>query len=70
MNGGDTNDEIFLEYKRLVEKIKDYNPSTKLFLQSILPINQKLFIGTPIASNERIKSLNQHIQKLAENMKI
>ena len=68
MNRGDPNDEIFLEYKLLVEKIKDYNPSTKLFLQSILPINQKLFIGIPIASNESIESLNQNIQKLAENM--
>jgi lysophospholipase L1-like esterase len=68
MNRGDPNDEIFLEYKLLVEKIEDYNPSTKLFLQSILPINQKLFIGIPIASNESIESLNQNIQKLAENM--
>ena len=70
MNRGDPNDEIFLEYKLLVEKIKDYNPSTKLFLQSILPINQKSFIGIPIASNENIEALNQNIQKLAGNLGI
>ena len=70
MNRGDPNDEIFLEYKLLVEKIKEYNPSTKLFLQSILPINQKSFIGIPIASNENIEALNQNIQKLAGNLGI
>ena len=70
MNRGDPNDEIFLEYKLLVEKIKKYNPSTKLFLHSILPINKKSFIGIPIASNENIEALNQNIQKLAGNLDI
>ena len=68
MNRGDSNDAIFKEYKLLVEKIKTYNPSIKLFLYSILPINENSFIGIPIASNESIEALNQNIQKLAENI--
>ena len=68
MNRGDSNDAIFKEYKLLVEKIKAYNPSIKLFLHSILPINENSFIGIPNASNESIEALNQNIQKLAGNM--
>jgi len=68
LNRGDSNDAIFKDYKFLVEKIKAYNPSIKLFLYSILPINENSFIGIPIASNESIEALNQNIQKLAENI--
>ena len=68
LNRGDSNDAIFKEYKLLVEKIKAYNPSIKLFLYSILPINENSFIGIPIASNESIEALNQNIQKLARNI--
>ena len=68
LNRGDSNDAIFKDYKLLVEKIKTYNPSIKLFLYSILPINENSFIGIPIASNESIEALNQNIQKLAENI--
>ena len=68
LNRGDSNDAIFKDYKLLVEKIKAYNPSIKLFLYSILPINENSFIGIPIASNESIEALNQNIQKLARNI--
>ena len=68
LNQGDTPEETFKGYKKIVNRIRSYNPNLKLFLQSILPINKDTFIGEPIATNEKIDSLNQNIKLLAKNV--
>jgi len=65
-------DKIFTNYKTIVEKIQDNLPDTKLFIQSVLPINnptlqEKLFSSF---DNTKIIKLNVKLQNLAKELSL
>ncbi len=55
--------KVFPKYERLVEAILAKSPQTKLYLQSILPVNN-IVSPTPV-DNDDIRTLNEDIRKLA-----
>lgn len=64
--------EVIAEnYKRIISAIKTSSPGTKLYLQSVLPVNDSLLI-VPFRKirNEDIIKLNQQLQLLADGKKI
>ena len=64
----DDPDQIMKEYKSIVEKIRDYAPETKVFIQSVLPINSNKFMfPRPRYNNKKIKYLNSLIKNLEQN---
>jgi len=56
-------EKIIEDYKSIVDKIVEKSPKTKLYLQSILPVNND--IRNSGKSNSDIISLNSNIQKIA-----
>jgi|WetSurSiteA1Bulk_404760.scaffolds.fasta_scaffold09961_2 lysophospholipase L1-like esterase len=58
-------DSIFKNYNQIMEKIKNESPTTEVYIQSILPINDKYYGG--FATNEKIKLLNLRLQSLADD---
>lgn len=50
-------------YRQIISKIRSGSPLTKVYIQSILPINSKFYEG--IATNEKIRILNAKLQKIA-----
>ncbi len=64
LSKGKTPDEILINYKKIVSRIRKYNPELDLFIQSVLPINEKYFLLPPKYDNKKIKLLNRMIKKL------
>ena len=54
------------KYERLVKAIKTDNPETKVYLQSILPVNNEL-ANNRYASNEKINDANAVIMDIAND---
>jgi lysophospholipase L1-like esterase len=50
-------------YKNIISKIRTGSPLTKIYIQSILPINNKFYRG--FATNEKIRIINSKLQNLA-----
>ncbi len=63
---GHTVDELARRYERLVKKIREESPSTRLYLQSVMPINNcfKRYKGL-IGKEQTIKDLNGRIREIA-----
>lgn len=63
---GQTVDELARRYERLVKKIREESPSTRLYLQSVMPINNsfKRYKGL-IGKEQTIKDLNGRIREIA-----
>lgn len=57
-------DHIVDNYKQIINKIKIESPKTEIFIQSILPINNKYYKG--IATNENIKTVNAKLKIIAD----
>jgi len=57
-------ENVVNNYKQIISKIKIASPMTKVYIQSVLPINNKFYKG--IATNERIKILNAKLQVIAD----
>jgi lysophospholipase L1-like esterase len=58
--------EIVSNYQKILEKIAQKSPQTQIFMQSILPINQKSY---QIAiNNQDIVKVNQQLSKLAKQL--
>ncbi len=69
---GRERDKVFISYKTIVEKIKDKLPETKLFIQSVLPVNnlkaqKKLFL---IFNNTKVREFNTKLQELAKDFSL
>ena len=66
MKRGIPPDTIAKTYARIVETIRRISPKTKLFLQSVLPVNESM-LGAPYKklTNESIRRLNVHIRSIA-----
>lgn len=59
------NDKLFHDsFCDLVDSIQNNNPTSRLYLQSILPVNHKM--NTSLCSSERILKANLMIKEIAE----
>lgn len=68
---GVPNDLIVRNYKRIVAKVKQQSPGTKLYLQSVLPVNDSLLIEPfKMVKTEDIKYLNRALQEIARENKV
>ena len=63
-----SNDEIIKNYRAIVAKILMKTPSTKLYLQSILPVNNK--VRNSGKSNSDIIFINKKIENIAAENKL
>lgn len=59
---------IISNYKRIVEMVKNGSPKTKLYLQSVLPVNDTILIE-PFrkVTNANVAKLNEALQQLAKD---
>jgi lysophospholipase L1-like esterase len=55
---------VFKKYRQLVDAIQTQAPVAQLFLQSVLPVNNKAYLT--LINNSGVISLNNNIRKLAE----
>lgn len=67
LNGDKAATYVITNYKKIVAAIRSKSPHTKIFIQSILPVNNKLinrqyYKGT----NEQILAVNSQLKKMAE----
>lgn len=60
--------KIVENYRQIVEQIQAESPSTQLFLQSCLPINNE--VRTITLKNTDLQFINQGIEKIASELKI
>lgn len=56
-------EKIVANYHQIVEQIKTNSPSTQLFLQSCLPVNNE--VRTITIDNQDLQTINQGIEKIA-----
>ena len=57
--------DIFADYKQIVENLIKNSPQADIFIQSLLPINTELFFN-PRLYVEQIPMLNERLQQLAQ----
>jgi lysophospholipase L1-like esterase len=50
-------------YNQIFSKIRNISPITKVYIQSLLPINNKYYKG--IATNQTIKNLNAKLKSIS-----
>lgn len=62
-NLGRSPDEVSQTYREILIQICARSPQTTVFIQSVLPINRLLFLGS--ATNSDIRALNEQLQQLA-----
>lgn len=58
-------EKIIDNYRKIVEQIHTDSPSTRLFLQSCLPVNNE--VRNLTIGNEDLQTINQGIQKIASD---
>lgn len=61
---------IVQNMKRLVEKIQNESPKTKIYIQSILPVNPDFGMFKGHMKPELIKEINQSYQNIAQEYKV
>ena len=61
---------IVLNMKRIVEKIQNESPKTKIYIQSILPVNPDFEMFKGHMKPELIKEINQFYQNIAQEYKV
>ena len=61
---------IVLNMKRIVEKIQKESPKTKIYVQSILPVNPDFEMFKGHMKPELIKEINQFYQNIAQEYKV
>ena len=61
---------IVLNMKRIVEKIQKKSPKTKIYIQSILPVNPDFEMFKGHMKPELIKEINQFYQNIAQEYKV
>ena len=68
LNRGDSINETFEGYKKIVNRIKNYNSKLQLYILSILPINKEKFLGEPKITNKKIAKLNEKLKDFAKTV--
>ena len=61
---------IILNMKRIVEKIQNESPKTKIYIQSILPVNPDFEMFKGHMKPQLIKEINQFYQNIAQEYKV
>lgn len=61
---------IVWNMKRIVEKIQNESPKTKIYIQSILPVNPDFEMFKGHMKPELIKQINQCYQKISQEYKV
>ncbi len=61
---------IVQNMKRIVEKIQNESPKTKIYIQSILPVNPDFEMFKGHQKPQLIKEINQHYQNIAQEYKV
>ncbi|MBM0650628.1 sialate O-acetylesterase [Capnocytophaga genosp. AHN8471] len=63
-------EDIVLNMKRIVEKIQNESPKTKIYIQSILPVNPDFEMFKGHQKPQLIKEINQQYQNIAKEYKV
>jgi lysophospholipase L1-like esterase len=66
LNQGRGVEYILDNYKNILEIFKADIPGTKVFIQSLLPVNNQIFKNNAV--NEKIRLLNANLKELAEEL--
>ena len=61
---------IILNMKRIVEKIQKESPKTKIYIQSLLPVNPDFGMFKGHQKPQLIKEINQQYQNIAKEYKV
>lgn len=65
---GLTVEQLAEKYERLVKRIREESPNTRLYVQSVMPINNEFKRYKGLTGKEQIiKDFNKRIKKIAEN---
>lgn len=71
MKRGHAVNVIANSYREIVNRIVTTSPKTKLYLQSVLPVNEKLLQAIyKEVTNEKIRALNVQLQSIAAEYKV
>ncbi len=69
MKRGISNDVILTNFKRMMVMVKTQSPRTKLYMQSLLPVNEAMLPPAYAqVKNSKIKDLNQKLETLCKEM--
>ncbi|WP_027632229.1 GDSL-type esterase/lipase family protein [Clostridium hydrogeniformans] len=65
-----SSDDFIKEYSNLIEKIQKNLPKTKIYVQSILPVEEKAVSKNKDLSRDRVYEFNNAINKMAKELKV
>ena len=69
MKRGIPNDVILANFKRMIVTVKKESPKTKLYMQSLLPVNETMLPATYAqVKNSKINDLNKKLEVLCKEM--
>jgi lysophospholipase L1-like esterase len=58
--------DTMANYRQILNRLHTELPTTKIYIQSVLPFNDTLFPSRSLRTNKNIKQLNVEIKKLAQ----
>ncbi len=68
LSRGKTEEYIFNNYKKIINRIKKESPKTKIYIQSILPVNEaRGKYKNHTNKTQNVISLNKQLKELAQN---
>jgi len=70
ISGGMEVDAIVMNMRRILEKIQKESPKTKIYLQSVLPVNPDFDMFKEHMKPELIKEINRSYQIIAQEYKV
>lgn len=71
MKRGNPNEVILANFKRMIVMVKTQSPKTKLYMQSLLPVNEAMLPATYAqVKNSKINDLNQKLEALCAAMDV
>jgi len=71
MKRGTPNEIILANFKRMMVMVKTQSPKTKLYMQSLLPVNEAMLPATYAqVKNSKINDLNQKLEALCKEMNV
>ncbi|WP_199117212.1 GDSL-type esterase/lipase family protein [Pedobacter sp. ASV28] len=71
MKRGISNDVILQNFKRMMVMVKTQSPKTKLYMQSVLPVNEAMLPSIYAqVKNSKINDLNQKLEALCKEMNV
>jgi lysophospholipase L1-like esterase len=61
---------ILRNYQRMIDRIQLESPATKIYVQTILPVNNDFPVKAQFNKDEHVEYVNQELKKMAEKEKI